>query len=190
MQKGNWIQTYTGIRFFPWRPRPEDVHLEDIAHALAQLPRYGGHLPMPYSVAQHSLLVARHCPPALRLIGLLHDATEAYVGDMMRPVKEGLRSFQLLESRIWEAIALRFELPVSIPAEVKLIDNRALTTEVRQLIPSPAWQWGSHLPWDPLPERIHPIPWRDAKHAFIDLFELLWQERESLRELADFEAEV
>lgn len=188
-RKGNWLLTYSGRRFFPWAPRPEDIRLEDIAHALAQLPRYNGHLPEPYSVAQHSLMVARHCPPEFRLVGLLHDAAEAYVGDLTRPVKQGLLSFQLLEQRIWEAIAHRFELPTDIPAVVKEIDNRALATEFKQLVPAPHDQWGAQLPWEPLPEQIRPLPWREVKVGFIEYFELLWQERESLRELNGMEAE-
>lgn len=189
-RKNSWIQTYTGLRFFPWAPRPQDVVLEDIAHALSQIPRYGGHLPQPYSVAEHSMMVARHCPQDLRLVGLMHDATEAYVGDMVRPLKDGLHSYQLLEQRVWEAIALRFDLPQSIPPAVKRVDTCALATEVGQLIPAPVSYWGQTLNVELLPEIIRPMAWRQAEHEFLATFERLWQERESWRECEAIAAEA
>jgi len=82
---GDWIQTYTGKRFWPLDPRPEDVDILDIAHSLSLLCRFTGHTSSFYSVSQHSILVAQEVPKRLRLWALFHDAAEAYIGDIARP---------------------------------------------------------------------------------------------------------
>lgn len=86
-RKGDWIQTYTGRQFWPLDPKPEEVCIEDIAHALSQQCRYAGHTIRFYSVAQHSVEIALRVPRAAALWGLLHDAAEAYLVDLPRPVK-------------------------------------------------------------------------------------------------------
>src|ERR1700724_2684254 len=83
---GGWQQTFTGRRFYPLSPRVEDVCIEDIAHALSNICRYGGHCREFYSVAQHCNMVSDWMPE-FKLEGLLHDSPEAYIGDMVRPVK-------------------------------------------------------------------------------------------------------
>lgn len=85
--RSDWMQTYTGRVFWPLEPRPEDVDIVDIAHALANLCRYGGHSKVFYSVAHHSVLVSQIVPPADALWGLMHDSAEAYVIDLIRPIK-------------------------------------------------------------------------------------------------------
>jgi hypothetical protein len=76
-RRGDWMQTFTGRRFWPLDPRGEDVLIEDIAHALSLLTRYGGHCTRFYSVAEHSVLLARAATPENALWLLLHDASEA-----------------------------------------------------------------------------------------------------------------
>src|SRR4051812_6540197 len=86
-QKGDWMQTISGKAFFPLDPRPADVDIQDIAHALAFQCRFGGHVKEFYSVAEHSVRVSLICAHEDAKWGLLHDATEAYLSDIVRPVK-------------------------------------------------------------------------------------------------------
>ena len=97
-----WFLTTTGRQFWPASPDPEQIQIEDIAHALSNLCRFGGHTREFYSVAQHSVLVSQNVPDDLRLVGLMHDATEAYCGDMIRPLKNVLPEFKELENGIWK----------------------------------------------------------------------------------------
>lgn len=127
------IRTRNRIEFSLVDPRAEDVQVEDISHALSQICRFNGHTSEFYSVAQHCCLVCDHCE-ANPKHGLLHDAAEAYVGDVSRPLRQamgllGLESFDKIESRVWSAICARFGISFTIPADVKLMDNRALQTE-------------------------------------------------------------
>lgn len=85
-----WIQTFTGKQFWPLTPKAEDVCIEDIAHALAFKCRFGGHCKTFYSVAEHSCRVAEILRPEHQLIGLLHDAAEAYLPDVAAPIKSAI----------------------------------------------------------------------------------------------------
>jgi hypothetical protein len=106
---GGWIETYTGVKFYPFDPRLEEIVAEDMIHAVCHLCRFGGHSRMFYSVGQHSLLVYRYltdrnCPPAVRLYGLTHDFTEAYLLDLPRPIKRMLTDYRQLEERLFALI--------------------------------------------------------------------------------------
>lgn len=140
----DWIQTFSGRQFFPLEPRVEDVCIEDIAHALSNLCRYAGHVECFYSVAQHSLLVSRVVPREHALRGLLHDAAEAYMVDMPRPIKHsvGMEFYRAAESRLQSVIYAAFGLSPQEPPCIKLADNQLLRTEQRDLMkPAPvAWQ--------------------------------------------------
>src|SRR5262249_3879894 len=99
---GDWIATITGKRWFVTDPHPDDVDIEDIAHGLSMVCRFGGQCREFYSVAQHSVLMAnemcrREAPPEMALWGLLHDAPEAYLGDMVRPLKRSMPNYKVLE---------------------------------------------------------------------------------------------
>lgn len=172
-RKGSWSRTYTGRRFYPWDPRPEDVDILDIAHHLACINRFNGALARPYSVAQHSVVVARAVPPEHRLAGLLHDATEAYVGDMVRPVKRDLHAYQLLESRVWEAVADHFGLPRQLPEAVKQADDRAGAAEAAQLYGHARAGLFGAAGQLPLDVSIQPLEWHEAKAEFLALYEEL-----------------
>src|SRR5438128_12538670 len=84
--RGDWMQTYTGRAFYPLDPRLDDICIEDIAHALSMLCRYGGQCQEFYSVAEHSVLMSYAVNPQHALWALLHDATESYMGDLIRPL--------------------------------------------------------------------------------------------------------
>lgn len=168
---GDWMQTYTGRQFWPLDPRPDEVCIEDIAHALSQLCRYAGHCLSFYSVAQHSVLISLHCRPEHALWGLLHDAAEAYICDLPRPVKRSIQQYKEIERDVERAVAERFGLPWPMPPEVKDIDNRILFDEREQLMAPPPRPWRLYGP--PLGIAIEPMPPTAAKAAFLDRYHSL-----------------
>lgn len=131
-----WIQTKSGKKFKFWEPDYREVSIDDIAHALSHLCRFNGHCNKFYSVAQHSVIVSRLCPPEYAMEGLLHDATEAYCGDLIRPIKKFLPSFKEIEERIEKAVWKQFKLckTKKCLSAVKNADNIALVTEARDLL--------------------------------------------------------
>jgi len=139
---GDWMQTFTGRKFYPMDPRPEDIDVRDIAHALSLLCRFNGHVRRFYSVAEHCVLMSRAVPEQHALYALLHDATEAYVGDMIRPLKGSMPHYREAEDRVMDAIAERFGLPGVMPAEVHDADNRILLTERDALMAPSGHAWG------------------------------------------------
>lgn len=163
-ERGSWMQTFTGKQFYPLAPRAEDIDPTDIAHALSLICRYGGHTTRFYSVAEHCVILSHVVAPEHALEALLHDATEAYVGDMVRPLKHHMPDYREVEQRVWSAITLRFNLreenarPRDLAAEVVDADNRILLDE-RAAVLAPTdhtWQQDDLLPlgvtiraWDP-----------------------------------------
>jgi len=135
-RKGDWLQTFSGIRFWPLDPRPEEICIEDIAHALAMQCRFAGHSKQFYSIAEHSVHVSYLCDPGDELWGLLHDASEAYLCDLPRPIKHlpVMGEYQAAEKRLQQAIAERYGLSSEMPGSVKLADNIMLSVEARELM--------------------------------------------------------
>lgn len=135
-RKGDWIRTYSGRQFWPLDPRPEEVYLVDIAHSLSQQCRFTGHCRTFYSVAQHSLLVADLVGPQNRLWALLHDAAEAYLCDVARPVKRDsmMRPYREAEEAVMRAICDDFALPYEQPEEVSVADKVMLGLEAADLM--------------------------------------------------------
>lgn len=192
---GDWMQTYTGLRFYVMDPRPEDVTIEDIAHALALQCRYNGHCRDFYSVAQHSVLVSHVVEQAERekflaspmtlverqryaqliITALLHDASEAYLGDMVRPLKRHQPSYKRAEVAVDLAILRRMRLPLEDFAGVELIkqaDNILLATERRDLM-THELDWDAEELLAPLEERIEPLSPEDAEQMFLGRFRSL-----------------
>ena len=169
---GNWLFTFTGKKFYPLDPRGEDVCIGDIAHHLSLICRFNGATTTFYSVAQHCVLVSEHADPAEHLLALLHDATEAYCGDLIRPIKETLFDYQDLEDAIWcKAIAPAFGLPATLPQSIKQLDLRALATERRDLMPKFRREWAAEIEQvEPFPEKIIALPPEEAKAAFLESF--------------------
>jgi len=131
----SWMQTYTGRKFTPLNPSPADIDIVDIAHALSMTCRFGGHCKQFYSVAQHSVLMAEKAAPEDKLRALLHDAAEAYIGDLIRPVKVHNDPFCQIEDIVELAIADALGMPFPITnAAVKELDNRILTDERDQVM--------------------------------------------------------
>lgn len=126
------IKTFTGIYFNAFDPQPDLIDIRDIAHALSQQPRYGGHLPKFYSVAQHSLYCSRLAPTHLKLCALLHDAAEAYLPDLPSPIKARMPQFKAVENNIFSVILKKFgifETYYTHADELKAIDIQALKDE-------------------------------------------------------------
>lgn len=137
------ICTYTGRVFRPLDPDPEQIDIMDIAHSLANQCRWTGHVKKFFSTAQHSVRVSELCPDELQLCGLLHDATEAYISDIARPVKRFTdwgQDYEAIEQKLWEAIAERFSLPLTLPTAVKEADDLVLFAEMRDLMPPYLWE--------------------------------------------------
>lgn len=136
-----WIQTYTGIAFWLDAPRAVDVDIRDIAHALSNLCRFTGHARPFYSVAEHSVWVSRLVPPEHALTALLHDAAEAYVGDVASPLKALMPEYRAIEAQVWDAVRLRFGLPAELPDCVKQADLHMLDVERRKLLGDEPASW-------------------------------------------------
>lgn len=170
-RKGDWIITYTGKRFYPLDPREEDISILDIAHSLSTINRFTGHARFPYSVAQHCIEVSYEIDPQFALAGLLHDATEAYVNDLSRPLKRNLPEYCAVEDKIHAVISARFNVDTRSPA-VKLVDTRALVTEAWHLCSGESWYFES--PWpEPYSYTVRERTWRDVKQDYLNRFEEL-----------------
>jgi hypothetical protein len=146
-----WIQTYTGKKFWPLDPSIDDVCIEDIAHGLAMKCRFSGHTHSFYSVAQHSVLVSQLVPPKDAMWGLLHDAAEAYLADVARPVKQhhAFDGFRAYEGVLMRIIAMAFHLPWPEPPSIKDADWTALLTEKRDVM--------APMEWPPTPKNLMPM---------------------------------
>lgn len=167
----DWIQTYSHRQFRPLDPDPAAIDVADIAHSLALQCRFNGHCRTFYSVADHSIRVSRAVPPDHALWGLLHDATEAYLSDMPRPIKVQMPIYRAAEDRLMQVIAARFGLPWPMPAPVHHADNVLLVTEQRDLMGPPPASWG--LVAEPLAERIVPLSPQESERAFLARFDEL-----------------
>ena len=166
-RRGDWIQTYSGRAFWPLDPRAEDVELADIAHSLAHQCRFAGHCLKFYSVAEHSVILSRFVSKRAALAALLHDAGEAYLVDLPRPIKRAIPQYRAAEDAVFAAIAERFQLD-GIPDEVHEADRRILTDEMRANMAAPPAPWSTAA--EPLGIRLHYWSPMEARRAFIARF--------------------
>jgi len=161
------IETFSGVLFDLLNPQSTDIRLIDIAHALSATNRFAGHTRKPYSVAQHSVICSYNCDhPGW---ALMHDSSEAFVGDVTRPLKQMLGdTYKNIEKNILYAIGIHFKLPPyeNQAAIVKEIDNRLLVTEKRDLMPDNEWWYLQDV--EPLEDRIEPWSFQESKSKFID----------------------
>lgn len=190
-RRGDWMQTYTGLQFWPLDPRPEEVNPFDIAHALGYQCRYGGHTRRFYSVAEHCILMSLYMPTLeLKLAALLHDAAEAYVVDVPRPLKRHLPGYAQIEDAVLGAVLQRFNVKFEraigvtydqaqgstgllvLPREVEEADNRILLDERAQLMASPPAPWGIEG-LEPLDVAIDCLPPHRAAEAYLARLESL-----------------
>jgi hypothetical protein len=176
----SWLQTYSGARFDFRHPLPSLIDIEDIAHALSLQCRFNGHCTQFYSVAEHSVRCSFQVPDWCALEALLHDAAEAYVGDLVRPLKQLVGwSFQQIEQQAEQAIAKRFRLEFPWPGEVVNADMLMLAVEGRDLMGGTD-HWDIALPALP-PRSVLNIadPWSPdlAEQMFLQRFEELDRSR-------------
>src|SRR3712207_1626128 len=169
MDPGPYIQTVSGRRVNPFDADPEDIDPADIARALANLCRFGGHCRAFYSVAQHSAIVCdlleeRGATPDELMAALLHDAAEAYLGDLPHPLKHRSElgaAFRVAEKRLEAVIVERFALPD--PADrIKPLDRALLAVE-RRTFSEETWHWPELDGAEPL--NIEIDPWDPARAA-------------------------
>ena len=164
-----WVQTFTCVCFDLLDPNPRAVRFRDIAHALANSCRFNGHCDRFYSVAEHSIVMSRLVPPEMAEWALLHDATEAYVGDMVRPLKEVLPEFRRIEDGIAAVIAQRFKLGPR-PVELRGYDMRMLATERAQLMVESPNEWPSLRGFEPFDVKLEGWSPREAEGRFYSRF--------------------
>ena len=171
----DYIATYTGHHFYPLEPDPDDVNIEDIAHALSLLCRGNGHVSTFFSVGQHCLNCAneakmRGCSPRVVLACLLHDASECYLSDVPRPFKKEIKEYMMWENRILSVIYTKYlgsELTEEESLAVKRIDDDMLAYDLNVLL---------HEKVDHLPELKIELdysfrPFEEVKKDYLKLFE-------------------
>ena len=167
----------------PMNPRPEDVYIDEIARALAAICRYNGQLPGPkpihYSVAQHCVLGAQ------AFLGwdmrqqakefLMHDAAEAYIGDMVRPLKRHIPSFVTIEENIQKAVMKRFGLRYPIPVVYKTMDDIMLVTESLTFFNEELVRKWGYDPDTALNYKIEPWDAEYAESTFLKMYRYLFE---------------
>lgn len=176
-----WIQTFTGQKFRIDDPKQETINIEDIAHALSMICRYAGHSKFFYSVAQHCYLASFLCPDHLRLAVLLHDAAEAYLGDVTKPLKYYFGGKYIhMEVKIQNAI--NFKYGVSLTEQdilkIKMADLQMLKLEAQNVLANnPVDNWHKNLPDQDAFKTIEQgwVP-EYAKVSFLDRFLNLYQQ--------------
>lgn len=153
----NWVQTYTGKKFWIHKDpgvveigeMSANVDIVDIAHALSNICRFGGHSDRFYSVAEHSVWLSRKSSRLFRKRALLDDASEAYIQDFVRPVKKMFPEYETMEAGLSQAIFLKFRLPALRPDSLTEADNRMLSTEAKQVFRHPTDNWADRVePYD------------------------------------------
>jgi hypothetical protein len=159
----NAILVHSGVIFDVFNPKIEDIRIEDIAHALSNICRYGGHSPKFYSVAQHSVICSYESgTPQEQFEFLMHDASEAYLMDLPRPIKRNMPDYIKIEDKLLDLIFTKYNLTFPLVKRVKEVDDQVLHYEYRNFFEEPDLNFEY---WTP----------DQAKAAFADRFEELYK---------------
>lgn len=172
------ILTNSGRYFDFEAPNLHEYGIEDIAQALSNLCRFNGQCDFFYSVAQHSVGVSHLVPPEYALAGLLHDAAEAYLGDMTAPLKARMPDYRKLEARVERAVLAQFGLPETLPPCIKKADLMMLKLERQALFSrDPGGEWETTLGVASAPAYL--LPWgytpSQARDQFLARFSFITQ---------------
>lgn len=163
------IRTYTGRPFNILCPNPDMVDIEDIAHSLAHQPLYNGRTERMYTIAQHSVEVAKRVKLQYRMAALLHHAAAAYMGDITL-IRNFFPELKFAEERLQAAIHVRFGVPPVLPPEMVQAIHRAdlemQAAEYRDLLPAETFNWLEAAGISASPAPLVPVPPSRAKHAF------------------------
>lgn len=169
----NWkpeILTVSGNYFSFEDPDSSTYTIEDIAWALSHINRFTGHTSKPYNVAHHSVMVSYLVPSDLALIGLLHDSSEAFLGDVSSPLKQLLPEYKAIEQKVEASIFKRFGLPFPMPKEIKTADLIMLASEQKYLMPAINHQWRILEGVSPLNVEIKPWTAKKSRTEFLKRF--------------------
>lgn len=170
----SYIATSTGKHIYFVNITPDQICIEDIARGLSNTCRFAGQMENFYSVAQHSVYVSQIVPPEYALEALLHDATEAYMGDITSPLKAMLPDYKAIEKRVDTAIRGRFGLPLVMTMDVHHADLVMLATERRDFEISPGCGFPELSTIDPHDDIIiHTLTPPQAYRQFMARFETL-----------------
>src|SRR5574337_576340 len=177
-----WIETYTGKKFYFLTPQKEMIDIIDIAHALSQTCRFSGHTRVFYSVAEHCINVSRllwkrYQDPDLALIGLFHDAAEAYLTDIPTPIKQYLPEYDTLETSVLNAIYENWALYEEDYSKVKDADTGMLLKEAYYLLPSKGKEWAlKYQTTYPIEGTLDCFGPNESRHEYTALFQdLIWR---------------
>lgn len=166
------IKTFDGTYFDFLNPTESMVSITSIAHALSNICRFTGHCRFNYSVAQHSYYVSLQVPEHLALQGLLHDAPEAYIGDVSSPLKQLLQDYRVIEERVTKVVHSALDLPERLAPEVKHADLAMLRAEHDQVLTNGfdpcRWDVVMHIS----PARVAISPWssEEAEWMFLSRY--------------------
>ena len=171
--EGNWISTLHVPYFHFLNPAPEEIDIRDIAHALALTCRYGGHCSKFYSVAEHSVRMSYLVEDRSRLAALLHDAEEAYLPDIPRPIKNRMPEAKELYIALEEAILTKFDAFGADWNQIKDMDNRLLMVEAKHL-------GVYNKEWAELGKEVYTPPpfgwsWQEAEEKYLRRFKELYE---------------
>ena len=166
---GPTILLRSGNYFDLQDPSASRFEVSDIAHALSNICRFTGHTQRFYSVAEHSVICSHMVPPEDAMAALMHDASEAFIGDVSTPLKSLLPDYKSLEHRVEQAVWSRLGLPPTLPPSVKVADRRALAVEQRVCMGN-GDDWGIDEPTDEDCALIRFLSPEDARTAFLDRY--------------------